>query len=64
MTATRFVVVIALLGFLAACGSDREVPRGIGSDTDDMKRSPCACWQVPVKPVKPEDLERYRRMSV
>jgi hypothetical protein len=51
MTAQIFkrLALLALLALpLAACGSDRvPEPIGIGTDVDELKKSPCACNEVP-----------------
>lgn len=45
---TRYIVATVLLLALAACGSSGSNNRAgkIGTDTDDYKKSPCACGPV------------------
>ena len=44
----RFLLVGAVVLFLSACGSTKvPEPIGIGSDTDELKKSPCACIELP-----------------
>jgi hypothetical protein len=44
----RFLLVGAVVLFLSACGSSKvPEPVGIGSDTDELKKSPCACIEIP-----------------
>ena len=48
------VVLIAAVAVLPGC-SDSLAPRGIGSAADDLKRSPCACLEVPqLRPGMPQ----------
>lgn len=47
--------VFALCAAAAACGSIFEQePVGIGPDVSELKRSPCACLQLDLKPGLPE----------
>ena len=47
--------IIALCAAAAACGSIFEQePVGIGPDISELKRSPCACMQLDLKPGRPE----------
>lgn len=41
---------------VAGCGSSVEKPKAIGTGIDDMKRSPCACLELPLRSTSPEDL--------
>lgn len=43
------LLLLALLALpLAACSSDRvPEPVGIGGDVDELKKSPCACLELP-----------------
>lgn len=48
-------MVFALCAAAAACGSIFEQePVGIGPDISELKRSPCACLQLDLKPGLPE----------
>lgn len=48
-----FVVMFCLCA--GSCGSIYELePVGIGSDFVELKRSPCACLQIKLKPGLPE----------
>lgn len=44
-TAWKAVAVMLMLGGCA--GSEREAPVGIGTGVNEMKRSPCACIEIP-----------------
>lgn len=50
---------LALL--LAGCGSSTERPKEIGTGTDDMKRSPCACIELPLPAVTPDAVDALAR---
>ncbi len=44
----KLLSIVFLLGLLTACGSDTvPEPIGIGSDVDELKKSPCACIEIP-----------------
>ena len=48
-------LALALVAFLAACGSLYEQePVGIGTDYSELKKSPCACLEVELLPDLPE----------
>lgn len=49
MIKTRPILAIVFLAAaLAACGTSREQkPQGIGERPDELKRSPCACVEIP-----------------
>lgn len=51
----RIFLVLAAAALLDACAGDREQPAGIGSGRDELKRSPCACLELPL-----EDGGRWR----
>lgn len=38
---------IATALLLAACSGDLDRPRHTGGDPDDLRRSPCACRELP-----------------
>jgi hypothetical protein len=41
---------LALCGLLSACGSPYQpMPRGIGGHPSDLKASPCACIEIPLR---------------
>lgn len=49
------LLVLAVCAAVAACGSIFEYePVGIGPDISELKRSPCACMQLDLKPGMPE----------
>ena len=49
------LLVFALCAAAGACGSIFEQePVGIGPDMSELKRSPCACLQLDLKPGRPE----------
>ncbi len=49
------LLVLAVCAAVAACGSIFEYePVGIGPDIAELKRSPCACMQLDLKPGMPE----------
>lgn len=44
----RCCLLIFLALGLQACGTDKvPEPIGIGTDTDELKKSPCACIEIP-----------------
>lgn len=48
MTYSRFFIVCIMVVFASGCGSANLLePIGIGSDRDALKRSPCACYELP-----------------
>lgn len=55
---TKVFVLSALLGLsfvLVSCASEYQpMPRGIGKDPSELKRSPCACIKIEPKPGLPE----------
>lgn len=58
MTVRRVLLVGALVAgifvtaLLAGCGSSSEQPVGVGRGTDDYKKSPCACVELPQRPLE------------
>lgn len=49
------LLVFGICAAAAACGSIFETePVGIGPDLSELKRSPCACMQLDLKPGLPE----------
>ena len=45
---TRLVAVLTIAFLVAGCSSERQPePIGIGRDRDALKRSPCACMEIP-----------------
>ena len=43
----RYLSVVAVVLQLAACDGTRSLePIGIGAGRDDLKRSPCACYEL------------------
>jgi len=49
------VSALILAAFLIACASEYEKePVGIGADSSELKRSPCACLEVELLPDLPE----------
>jgi len=49
---------------LSACGStEQQDPVGIGSGTDEFKRSPCACLEIEQPDVTPEYLKSLGNVS-
>lgn len=49
------VLLLALVGVLAACGSIYEPePVGVGADFSELKQSPCACVKVELLPALPQ----------
>jgi hypothetical protein len=49
---------LPVLLILAACGSDIEHVQSVGSNKADYRRSPCACFQLPLKTPEREDAIR------
>lgn len=44
----RLAVFLGMVFSLAGCGNSNLLePIGIGSDRDSLKRSPCACYELP-----------------
>lgn len=44
----RFGIVLVLAIFVSGCGNVNLLePIGIGADRDALKRSPCACYELP-----------------
>ena len=43
---------------LSACSSDVERVQGVGPDKADYRRSPCACFQIHLKPPGGEEVLR------
>jgi hypothetical protein len=48
--------LLILGAVLSGCGSSTEKPVAVGTGTDDMKRSPCACIDLELAPTT--DAER------
>ncbi len=51
-TISRMAAVVLIIGTLSACSTvfgSEELPEpvGIGRGTNDLKRSPCACIELP-----------------
>jgi hypothetical protein len=48
----RFGILCILTVFVAGCGNANLLePIGIGTDRDSLKRSPCACYEIPQKDI-------------
>ena len=56
----RAAAALLLAVAAASCGNGPELPERAGSGTDDLRRSPCACLEIPQAPPEPADLVRYR----
>lgn len=51
----KWLFIIGLIVLAGACGSIFEMePVGIGTDYSELKKSPCACLQLDLKPGLPE----------
>jgi len=50
LRAMRVALCIAPLALVGACGTTTAEPVGIGRSADQMKRSPCACIEIPMRP--------------
>lgn len=49
MTGVRIGIVCVVVLFVSGCGTANLLePIGIGSDRDALKRSPCACYELPM----------------
>ena len=50
MMLVRFLLLCVVAVIVSGCGNTNLLePIGIGSDRDALKRSPCACFEIPQK---------------
>lgn len=60
MRAASLACATAVALLVAGCASGPEMPQPAGGGTDELRRSPCACIEIPQAAPGPADLERYR----
>ena len=47
----KITYLVPILMVLTGCGSTTDELVGVGRSTDEFTKSPCACYEMPLKPV-------------
>lgn len=64
MTLTRLSAAVAVAALLAGCAASEEKQPEIGYKTDEYKKSPCACLEVPLRGPDPRLMDWFRSRAV